>query len=120
MKKLLLSILFSITVFSVQAQDLFNAARQNDTAQIEQLLENGADINQANERGFTPLILAVYANKKSAVELLLEKGANPNSQDLSGNTALMGAAFRGYPEMAELLITYKADVNLTNFNSASP
>ena len=120
MKKIILTIALALAVNIVNAQDLFGAARENNITQIEQLINAGQDVNQANQRGFTPLILAVYSNNKEAVQLLLEKGANPNAQDLSGNNALMGAAFRGYPEMAEILIANKADVNQVNFNGASP
>jgi ankyrin repeat protein len=109
-----------LTSSMVKSQDIFDAARNNDTMTIQSLEAQGVLIDTANEKGFTPLILAVYNDAKDAAELLLSLNADVNAQDLSGNTALMGAAFKGLPEMAGLLLRHKADVNKTNYNQASP
>ena len=106
MKKLFLAFVFFLTTYTVIAQDLYTASRENDIALIEQLITKGADVNQANDRGFTPLILAVYNDNKEAVLSLLKNGANPNAQDKSGNNALMGAAFKGYQEMVDVLLAH--------------
>ena len=115
MKKYIFLTLFLFSFSSIYAQDLFSAARENNVKQIEELISNGKHVDEANQRGFTPLILAIYNNSSDVAKVLLSKGANPNAQDLSGNNALMGAAFRGFPEMANLLIMNKADVNQVNF-----
>ncbi|SFM58666.1 hypothetical protein SAMN05421738_10119 [Algoriella xinjiangensis] len=117
MKKYTIIFAFLFALNIVTAQDLFSASRSNNIAEIEQLIADGNDVNEANERGFTPLILAVYNNNKEAAKVLLAKGANP--QDKSGNTALMGASFRGFSEIATLLIENKTDINQINFSGAS-
>lgn len=121
MKKCIFSLIATVFIATSSfAQDVFQAARVNDVAAIEQAIANDMDVNQSNSRGFTPLILAVYNESYEVATLLLKNGANADAQDLSGNTALMGAIFKGYPKMAELLIAHQADVNKCNFNQASP
>ena len=119
MKKLIYTFIFVLSLQVANAQDLFSDARATDTKQLEKLVADNQDVNAVNERGYTPLILAIYNNSADATKLLLSKGANPNAQDKSGNNALMGAAFRGYPEMAKILIDNKADVNQVNYSGAS-
>ena len=75
---------------------------------------NPAIVNQPDDRGFTPLILATYLNKKDITELLLEKGAQINAQDAAGNTALMGVSFKGFADLANLLIKQGADFSIQN------
>lgn len=89
MKKHIFLALFLFSFSSIYAQDLFSAARENNVKQIEELISNGKHVNEANQRGFTPLILAIYNNSSDAAKVLLSKEANPNAQDLSGNNALM-------------------------------
>lgn len=120
MKKFSISLIIAFLVCqSMEAQDIFQAARDNNVAGLEKIWTEEININQTDKRGFTPLILAVYNESYEAAKFLLDKGANPNAQDANGNTALMGATFKGYPKMVDLLLKYKTDVNLANFNNAS-
>jgi ankyrin repeat protein len=62
---------------------------------IEQLLDTGADPNQANRDGLTPLMLSAENGlefEQEIVELLLSHGADPGRVDRFGNTALIYAA----------------------------
>lgn len=62
----------------------------------EVLLAAGADVNQQNEAGLTPLHWAVQGDAKSpraaAAELLLRAGANPHLPDSYGRTPLQLAS----------------------------
>lgn len=120
MRKFIYTIALVLALGSVKAQDIFAAARTNDTVQIAEYIQQGIDINQANAKGFTPLILAVYNNNAEAVNFLISNGAKVDAQDMSGNTALMGATFKGYVNMVDLLLNVgKANVNQVNANGAS-
>ena len=100
-------------------QDIFSAARTNDTTFVKQYFQNQGVVDTANGRGFTPLILAIYNDSYEVAELLIANGANVNAQDMSGNTALMGAVFKAYPRMVTLLLKNKVNVNQQNGNGAT-
>lgn len=96
-----------------------DACRRGDTADVQKICELLPHfINRADEKGFTPLIIAAYSNHPAVVAILLERGADPNAADNSGNTALMGASFKGYTGVAEQLIGAGADVNQRNGQGA--
>ena len=51
---------------------LFQAARTGDLGTIAREILAGADINQKNHRGYSPLMLAAYNDHYDAVLLLIE------------------------------------------------
>jgi len=60
----------------------------NTLAVVDLLLSAGANPNQANYLGKTPLMLAAKSNRCDLVELLLSYGADLLMTDNKGNTAL--------------------------------
>lgn len=78
-------------------------------AVIELLLDHGADLEIANNRGFTPLTLAIA--KPTIVKLLLDHGANVNTLSNTGNTTLILVVYG--EQLATLkLILVKPDVEV--------
>jgi ankyrin repeat protein len=77
---------------------------QGSTSTIEGLLAAGADVNDANDRGWTALHQAAYANKPEVAGLLLAKGAALDAEAHgAGGTPLITALFWGHREVADLL-----------------
>jgi ankyrin repeat protein len=71
---------------------------------IEALLAAGSDVNDANDRGWTALHQAAYANQPAIAGLLLEKGAALDAEAHgAGGTPLITALFWGHREVADLL-----------------
>ncbi|HEV8394419.1 MAG TPA: ankyrin repeat domain-containing protein [Vicinamibacterales bacterium] len=64
------------------------AAREGDLESARQLLDAGADINQATEYGWTPLLTAVNNRNYRLAMLLLERGADANRANKGGWTPL--------------------------------
>jgi ankyrin repeat protein len=62
-----------------------------DLEMVKLLIAHGADVNQANFRGATPLMGAAVGRNASVVKYLIEKGADVNARDKDGHTALMAA-----------------------------
>jgi ankyrin repeat protein len=93
---------------------LWDAAKSNDLALLDQLLAAGAPIDEPDSRGFAPLMLAAYAGHLEACRCLIDHGANADTQDASGNTALMGAAFKGHLAIVRLLLSAGADPKQRN------
>lgn len=59
---------------------------------MDLLLKAGADINQRNKRGHTPLFVAVNGSHFFVVQLLLKNGADPSITASDTRTALFAAA----------------------------
>uniref|UniRef100_A0A8C7MZP2 Ankyrin repeat domain 34Bb n=1 Tax=Oncorhynchus kisutch TaxID=8019 RepID=A0A8C7MZP2_ONCKI len=92
------------------------------------LLEGGAYINESNERGETPLMVACRTShmdaqsvpKHKMVRYLLESGADPNIQDKTGKTALMHACLeQAGAEVLSLLLGSGADPSLDDHSGFS-
>lgn len=86
----------------------YRYARQKEL--IEILLTKGARVDIANQRGISPLFLAVRISS-SLTSMFLDKGAPVNAATASGMTPLMNAAIGGSLETMRLLIKHGANVN---------
>ncbi|XP_061532725.1 ankyrin repeat domain-containing protein 34C [Phycodurus eques] len=92
------------------------------------LLDGGAYINESNERGETPLMVACMSthsdqqsvSKSKLVKYLLDNQADPNIQDKGGRTALMHACIHeaGH-EVVDHLLSNGADPSLEDRGGAS-
>lgn len=78
------------------------------------LIDQGANVNQANQEGATPLIKATQKNTIPFLQLLLDHGAHINTQDLQGNTALIEAVKRKSLMLVQFLINHSADTTIIN------
>ncbi len=78
---------------------------------VERFIQSGADIEEIDEYGFSPLTEASIANKIDVVALLLEYGADINQADTTGRTALHWAADNHNLPLCELLLANQADAN---------
>ena len=80
------------------------AAVAKRLAPLALLLSAGADVNQANDRGWTPLHQAGYRNDSAMAAMLLAAGARVDVEAHgAGGTPLAAALFWGHRETAELL-----------------
>ena len=74
-------------------------------------------INQPSNRGFTPLIGAIYSANVKTVKVLLTHNANPNAPSRSGETPLMAAVGMNLLPVVELLIQKGANPNIIHTSS---
>jgi ankyrin repeat protein len=76
-------------------------------AGIDALLAAGADADQPNDRGWTPLHQAAYSNQPVLCERLIAAGASPDAEAHgAGGTPLIVALFWGHREAADRLATH--------------
>lgn len=78
---------------------------------VEQLVLAGADVNELDEYGYTPLIESAIVDNVEMANILLRHGANVNSEDLTGRTALDWAVDNNNLALCQLLLEHKADPN---------
>ena len=100
---LLLAILLPSRLAAGQAapgsldDQLISAARNGDMAAVQQLIQQGVNIEAKDSAGNTALIYAAGWGRTDVVKLLLEKGANIEARDARrGWTALINAAWAGH------------------------
>jgi ankyrin repeat protein len=73
------------------APSLISAVRRSDYEEMRSAVAEGANLNEWDETGMTPLLCAVFRNDVQAVRLLLEAGADPNVRSSSGDSPLWHA-----------------------------
>ncbi|XP_057244649.1 serine/threonine-protein phosphatase 6 regulatory ankyrin repeat subunit C-like [Malurus melanocephalus] len=74
-------------------------------AVANELVNVGANVNQPNERGFTPLhFAAVSTNGALCLEILVNNGADVNFQSKEGKSPLHMAAIHGRFTRSQILI----------------
>lgn len=105
------------TAFS--QKDIFTVSRSGTFQEAEALYkENPKIINQLNENGYTPLILACYRANVTVAKFLIQKGATIDKSSNMG-TALMAATFKKNTEIVQLLLENKANPNLSDSNGTT-
>ena len=77
------------------AGPLHDAAKAGDGALMQQLLRDGADVNEQDETGATALFVAAQAGWYSVHDQLLVAGADVSIRNSSGLTVLHAAASSG-------------------------
>jgi ankyrin repeat protein len=90
---------------------LIHAAQKGKLSVVKFLLEHGANINAANESGFTPLMAAIASGHMDVLEELLAHGADIKAMTNDGETALTFAAFTGNIPAIRQLLSKGADIN---------
>ncbi len=73
----------------IDEKNLISEARAGNFESVISLLFANADVNERNEFGETPLIVAVNNNRLSVVEVLLDANADVDARDNDGETALI-------------------------------
>ncbi len=94
---------------------LVKASRDGDSLAIQRLIDAGANINEPDEKGYTPLMHAVWSGNIEAVKMLIDKGSDINLKDKSGYTPFLWASSYGYFDIVKLLIDRGADINAKDY-----
>jgi len=84
---------------------IFFAVMHGNSQMIDALLAKGANVNQTDDSGSTPLMWAAYDENADPAILnhLIAKGADVNLKNKAGDTALTWALRRGYTPVVEAL-----------------
>ena len=101
---------------------LLIAATEQNHAQLEQALQNGANPNATDEHGCTALMLCMQAVQPSqhCALTLLKTGADVNIRDCDGNTALHHSCKRNVRLSTTWLLGRKPHLHIKNNQGETP
>lgn len=89
------------------SDDIWTASETNNTKRLEELLQDGADVNEQDwDRGNTPIHWASARGNLDAIEILLEYGADINIQNKHGRTPLHVLVSERYDKIVLWLVQY--------------
>lgn len=100
--------------------DIWSIAKQGNIDGLQQLIEEGADVNGRDSLGVSSLEWAAMYGHPEAVALLVENGADVNARNRQGSTPLHAAACFGRTAAAEKLIELGADPDVANDRGDTP
>lgn len=124
MKKILLLVTIFLSMTGIQAQEkaksIFDIARSGTVSEVKELMKKKPDIiNQINENGFSPLILACYRGNGEVAEFLINNIKDVNYKSEEG-TALTASVFKGDRNITQKLLQNNADPNIGNTSGVTP
>jgi ankyrin repeat protein len=90
---------------------LYLAVQRGDIDQIERHIYWGADINQQNVDGETPLHVAAAKGRMVVVKLLLKHSAEIDAADRDGHSPLYGAVMADRTQVAQYLVEQGAAID---------
>ncbi|KAM9253823.1 ankyrin repeat and death domain-containing protein 1B [Dugong dugon] len=109
-----------------KSQDGMNAlhfAAQSNSMQIAEYLIQDLhlkDLNQPDEKGRKPFLLAAEKGHVEMIEKLISLNLYTSEKDKEGNTALHLAAKHGHSPAVQVLLTQWQEINETNENGETP
>lgn len=91
-----------------------------DLYAVEDQLNGGANVQEIDSEGRTPLLTAALGNQPYIADLLLEHGANLSDKDVLGNSVMHLAARATHIYTLENFFRHGADIEARNFNNYTP
>ena len=122
-KKWLTTLLLSCLVFSARADSeptIYEIVNNENEQAFSELLMLGYGIDDADNDGNTPLMIAASLGKVNFVHFLIDNGAETNNKNYNGETALHRAAQSGNNEIIDILFAAGADLNTPDFSGRTP
>ncbi len=87
---------------------------------VAMLIKHGANPNQVDGNGLTPLIYACGGGYLSTIEVLFDAGADLKFRTSSGDSLLDDAASRGQLEIVRYLLDHGLSATAANMNGYTP
>jgi ankyrin repeat protein len=98
---------------------LREAAGHGHVPVVRALVAAGADLDQPDHYGWTPLLSAIQEGHADVVEELLRSGANPNKPNSVGRTPIHEASYTRCGIVGQLL-EYNADPTIADDDGVTP
>jgi uncharacterized protein len=92
--------------------DFFDLVEQNEVKKVQELINNGIDINKKDKFGYSAIHTAMVKNLPGMAKILIDSGINLNLQNNEGITSLHCAAIYNNFSLADLLLRHGADLSI--------
>ncbi|MGN7864593.1 ankyrin repeat domain-containing protein [Chryseobacterium sp. 22458] len=123
MKNIILVLgIFLSSLLSAQekAKSIYDIARSGTVVEVKELMKQNPDIiNQINENGFSPLILACYRGNTEVAKYLIDHVKDVNYKSRQG-TALSGLSVKYNKDLVTYLLNKNADPNIADETGSTP
>ncbi|MGM0166692.1 hypothetical protein IGI39_001654 [Enterococcus sp. AZ135] len=95
---------------------LIQAVSSNDFSKVSEILKTNTDsIDEVNENGETPLLIAIHNNQNDIAKKLIDAGANVNQQDNIKDSPYLYAGAEGKTEILMYMLSHSTpDQSITN------
>ncbi|XP_058879598.1 kinase D-interacting substrate of 220 kDa B-like isoform X3 [Acipenser ruthenus] len=100
----------TLEMASLVTRSLLSFVEEENMAEIRAFLEKCKEVDERNENGQTPLMLAAEQGNLEIVQELLKKGANINLEDTDNWTALISASKEGHIDVVKELLRNNANL----------
>lgn len=111
---------FSLALAQEKAKSIFDIARNGTVAEVKELMKkNPNSINETNESGFSPLILACYRGNTEVAKFLMDHVKDLNYKSQEG-TALAGLSVKYNKDLVIYLLSKNADPNIADATGSTP
>ncbi|XP_061569628.1 protein phosphatase 1 regulatory subunit 16A [Cololabis saira] len=107
-------------ITQARIDDCRGAKQKGMLADIQALIQSGAELNSQDDNGATLLHIASANGYMSAAELLLENKAELEVKDSDGWTPLHAASCWGQIQIVELLVAHGASLNAKSVLEETP
>src|SRR5437660_10040334 len=115
------SVMTAALAASVSAESMLaDRIQSGDRRAALAMIAAGADVNQAQPDGTTPLHWAAYRVDRELVQALLKRGARPNAVNRYGSSSLAEATRVASAELVGMLLEVGADANVANEDGQTP
>uniref|UniRef100_A0A8D1W9R9 Kinase D interacting substrate 220 n=1 Tax=Sus scrofa TaxID=9823 RepID=A0A8D1W9R9_PIG len=102
------------------SQSVINYVEEENIPALKALLEKCKDVDERNECGQTPLMIAAEQGNLEIVKELIKNGANCNLEDLDNWTALISASKEGHLPIVEELLKCGAALEHRDMYGTTP
>lgn len=97
--------------FKFVPSEMFCCISKGDLANVVMFVNAGMGVDTLNERGWTPLMVALFEGQEKVALFLIRRGADPFFSDSTGYQPIHWAAFHGYVSVIRELAGRRVNLN---------
>jgi ankyrin repeat protein len=97
--------------FKFVPSEMFACISRGELANVVMFVNAGMSVDTVNDRGWTPLMVALFEGQEKVALFLIKRGADPFFCDPTGYQPIHWAAFQGYVSVIQELANRRVNLN---------